>query len=149
MRRPKVLILLVLLLAVVACGDDYGGGGDRDVNGDDLPGQTHELTVDESEADARVGDTVVIRIDENASVGDDWHVTVEPEAEVLEPAGEDFESEGDCDGCGGTKVLSYDVVGEGEATVVLANCYRCTSDGEPSETPPEPAEVEFSVEVTA
>src|SRR5690348_4990628 len=101
MRRPKVLILLALLLPLAACGDDYSGDGDRDVNGDE-EGETVTLTVDEPDAEARVGDTVELRIDENASVGDDWQVTTEPSSDVLEPDGDDFESEGDCDGCGGT-----------------------------------------------
>jgi len=147
MRRSKVPILLaVLLVGAAACGDDYSGDGDRDVNGDDRS-ETVTLTEDEPAAEASVGDTVEVRIDENASVGDDWRVTTEPSEDVLEPDGEDFESEGDCDGCGGTKVLTYEVVGEGATSIELHNCFRCDTEGDSTEEPPAPGDLAFSVNV--
>lgn len=141
MRRPKVLISLALLLPLLAaCGDDEEGGD----SGDDRS-ETVTLTVDEPEADVRVGDTVEIELEENVSVGDDWQVTREPSEEVLELTDEAFESEGDCDGCGGTKVLEYEVVGEGATSIELENCFRCDSEGNSTEDPPDPANVAFSV----
>lgn len=144
MRRPKVPILLALLLLVVAaCGDD---GGEADDTEDE--GETVTLTVDEPDAEVAVGDNVEIRIEENASVGDDWRVTAEPDDTVLKLADEDVEIEGDCDGCGGTRVLTYSAESEGEATVELENCFRCDSEGNPSEEPPDPPNLTFTVEVT-
>jgi predicted secreted protein len=144
MRRPKVLFLLALPVLLAACSDDYSGGGGTDYGGD-REGETVTLTVDEPEAEVRVGDTVELRLDENASVGDDWQVTSEPSADVLELTDEDVESEGDCDGCGGTKVLTYEVVGEGATSIELHNCYRCDTDGNSTEEPPAPADLAFSV----
>ena len=139
-------MLAVLTLLLAACGDDDSGDGDRDANGDDR-GETITLTVDEPDAEARVGDTIELRLDENASVGDDWRVTSEPSEAVLELTGEDFESEGgdDCAGCGGTKVFTYDVVGEGATSIELHNCYRCDTEGNSTEDPPDPADLAFSV----
>jgi hypothetical protein len=140
MRRPKVLFSLTLLLPLLAACE---GGHINDLDED----ETHVLTVDEPEAQAEVGDTVEVRIDENASVGDDWQVTSEPSDSVLVLVDEDVESEGDCDGCGGTKVLTYEVVGEGATSIELHNCYRCDTDGNSSEDPPDPADLAFSVNV--
>ena len=145
MRRPKVLILFALLpVLLAACSDDYSGDGDRDVNGDDRS-QTVTLTADEPEADVRVGDTVEIQLEENASVGDDWQVTSEPSDAVLELVDDDIEVEDDCDGCGGTRTLTYDVVGQGATSIELHNCFRCDADGNSTEEPPAPADLAFSV----
>jgi predicted secreted protein len=156
MRRSKVPIcLLLLLLLAGACGDDdltdYGGDGDRDVNGDPVAeeGETTTLDAEETEAQVAVGDTVVVELEENPSVGDQWQLREEPDGDVLDLEDESIEIEDDCDGCGGTKQFTFTAVGEGETTFVLFNCYRCSSEGEPSEEPPPPAEIEFTVEVAS
>ena len=147
--------MLALLLAG-ACGDDsltdHSGDGDRDVNGDPVEddGETVELGLDAQEAEVAVGDMVVVTLDENQSVGDLWQVAEEPDEAVLRFVEESVEvAQPDNDGGGGTKTFAYEAVGEGETSFVVANCYRCDSEGDSSETPPEPAEVEFTVEVTA
>ena len=159
MRRSKVLILLALLLvAAGACGDDDGGGsGSSSGSGsgtepadDDDEGEATTLDIEETEAEVAVGDTVVIELAANPSVGDDWQLQEEPDGDVLELVDEEVGGiPEDCDGCGGTKTFTFEAVGEGVADLVVFNCYRCTSEGEPSETPPEPAEVEFTVEVSS
>jgi hypothetical protein len=57
------------------------------------------------------------------------------------------EIEGDCDGCGGTKVLTYEVVGQGATSIELHNCYRCDTEANITEDPPDPADLAFSVNV--
>jgi len=150
MRRSKVLISLVFLLLLAgACGDDSGGGGGTTTEPTD-GGETVELDAGATEAEVAVGDTVEVDIEENASVGDDWRFAEDPDDDVLELVDERFELEGEegCAGCGGTVTFVFEAVGEGEAAFTLANCFRCTSEGEPSETPPEPAELEFTVVVS-
>jgi predicted secreted protein len=156
MRRPKVLILLALLtLFAAACGDDgYGGGGDDASDTTDTTegpddGETAVLDLDQRDVQVAVGDTVVVELEENGSIGDDWEFREEPDEGVLRFDGDDYESDDpEAAGSGGTVRFSFEAVGDGGTQFTLYNCYRC-SDGEPSETPPEPAEVEFSVEVTA
>ena len=153
MRRPKVPILLAALtLSLVACGDDYGGDpvettvADDDVDVDEAA----VLDLDQRDVQVDVGDTVVIQLDENASVGDDWQRTQEPDTAVLRFVEESTEATGgDCDGCGGVRHFVYEAVGDGGTTIAAHNCYRCDTEGNSSEEPPEPADVEFSVEVTA
>jgi hypothetical protein len=148
MRRPKVPILLALLVPLAACGDDYSGNGDRDYGGDPV-GETVTLTVDETEAEVSVGDHVVIELDENASIGDDWQVVAESDDAVLDLVDETTESEGDCDGCGATLRRTYTAVAAGETTLELHNCYRCDTDGNSTEEPPEPGDLTFTVEVSS
>jgi predicted secreted protein len=161
MRRSKVLICLVLpVLLAAACSDDYSGDGDRDVDGDpvettepaddDAGGEEAILDLEQTDVQVAVGDTVVVELEENASVGDDWELETEPDGAVLELVAESFDSDDpEADGAGGTVRFEFEAVGDGGTELTFANCYRCTSDGEPSEEPPEPAEVTFSVEVTA
>jgi predicted secreted protein len=156
MRRTTALLATSLLL-LAACGDDYGGEGDRDVDGDPVetteatgtPGDAAVLTLEQTDVQVAVGDTVVIELDENPSVGDQWEVREDPDEAVLEFVEEAFAaSDPEADGSGGVLQFVYEAVGDGGTQLTLFNCYRC-SDGEPSEEPPEPAEVTFSIEVTA
>ncbi len=148
-RNPRILLVVVLLLAA-ACGDDTDDDDDQSST-DEGTEVVVELGLDEPEAEAVVGDAVVVTLDENQSVGDLWQLAEEPDDAVLSLISDEAigPEEEDCDGCGGTREIRFAAVGEGETSFVVANCFRCNSEGEPSEAPPEPAEVEFSVEVTS
>jgi len=83
-----------------------------------------------SEVSMRVGQLLSIVDDEfNASVGDGWTLTREPDATVLERVGEGVVlDEPDAVGGGGTYTLDYTAVGAGSTSVTLEYAYR----GEPA-----------------
>jgi predicted secreted protein len=166
MRRnlPLSLLLAVLALFTMACGDDADDdtgstasdrGSEADEGDEDDDDELDledapRLSLDEREVEVTEGGAVILGMDENQSVGDLWQFAEEPDGSVLELVEEDFEIEDpDTDGGGGTAYFVFEAVGDGETTFVMENCFRCNTDGESTETPPEPAEVEFRVEVTS
>jgi hypothetical protein len=155
MRRTTPLALLALVpLLLAGCSDDYSGGGGRDYGGDPVTTTTRGdepaavLTAEDTETQLEVGETVLVELIENQSVGDLWLLAEEPDDSVLEVVSDEAVGpEDDCDGCAGTRQIELEAVGEGETSFVVANCFRCDAERDSIETPPEPAEVEFTIEV--
>jgi predicted secreted protein len=151
MRRSLVPILLVLLLLAAACGDDSGGDDPEDqpdtTEAADEPAAV--LTAEERDVQVEVGDTVLLELEENQSVGDLWEIAEEPDAAVLELVDDSYEiDDPETDGGGGTARFVFEAVGDGGTTFVMHNCFRCDAEGNSSEDSGDP-DLEFSVEVTA
>ncbi|MCU0268424.1 MAG: protease inhibitor I42 family protein [Acidimicrobiales bacterium] len=92
-----------------------------------------------------VGQRLEIRIDFNASIGDDWRLSDEGDADVLEYLGDDVElDDPEADGSGGTLTYAFEALAGGETSIELTKCYRgsCPDDPDPE---PETAELSFPV----
>jgi predicted secreted protein len=151
MRRSLLPALLAVLLVVAGCGDDSKGDDPREepdttVATDD---PAAVLTAEERDVQVEVGDTVLLELDENQSVGDLWEFAEEPDAAVLELVDDSYEiDDPGTDGGGGTARFVFEAVGDGGTTFVMHNCFRCDDEGNSSEDSGD-ADLEFSVEVTA
>jgi inhibitor of cysteine peptidase len=64
-----------------------------------------------------VGDEVRVALAENPTTGYLWQAAVDPE--VLRPVGDDFEAASNATGAGGTRQLTFEVVGSGTIELVL------------------------------
>jgi predicted secreted protein len=162
MRRTTVPLLALLLMGAAACSDDDGGDGDREYGGEPVettaPAGHDEpfgdgaaiLTLQQTDVQVTVGDDVVVQLDQNQSVGDNWEIQDQPDDVILRFVEEtNAVDDPEADGGGGTVQFIFQAVGDGHAELTVHNCFRCDTDGNSTEEPPEPAEVEFSVEVTA
>ena len=125
--------MFVLVIALVGCG------------GDDSEGGSTVITPDEPWAEVSVGDDVIIEVDENGSVGDNWIVTEPPDQEVVEFVSDEHvqdevvteDSETPLVGVGGVHRFTYAATGEGSTSLVIHNCFRCDAEGN---TPAEDAQ---------
>jgi predicted secreted protein len=108
----------VLLIGLVGCDGDGGAGGGV-------------ITPDESPAEVTVGDHVVIELDENGSVGDNWIATEPPDPLVLQFVSDEYVPDDNPEelvGVGGVRRFTYRAVGDGETSLVIHNCFRCDKD---------------------
>lgn len=122
MRGFAVVTALAVLLAgcTVTRSGEPGPTGSR---GDE---PTWEFTVDDTSVRVEPGDTFVVAVDDNASVGDQWSVSTEPDAAVVSADGDHFVSDTDEDvpGGGGTRYFEFTARESGNTTIELRNCFR-------------------------
>src|SRR5262245_61751717 len=105
----------VALVAVVAVCALTGCFGPRSV----------EVRADAGAAHLNVGERLRVRLGAvNPSVGDSWHLTGGPDVAVLTDSGQDFSSDCDAPGCGGTLHWTFTAAGRGTTTLVFQYCYR-------------------------
>ncbi len=139
MRRFAVLVALVL----AAAGCTVTRSGDARSTGEKGGEPTREFTVGDTSVRVEPGDTFVIAVDDNASVGDLWSVSTEPDAEVVSADGDHFVSDTDEDvaGGGGTRYFEFTARASGSTSIELRNCFRgCREPGDDKR-------YEFAVEV--
>ncbi len=118
MRRFAVLVALLLL--VTSCSVTRSGeprSGER---------RPQRFTIEDTHVRVAAGDAFVIAVDDNASVGDMWSVSGQPDADVVEARGDHYEpdSEEDVAGGGGTREFRFEALRAGTATIELRNCFR-------------------------
>jgi inhibitor of cysteine peptidase len=104
--------LLVVALLIAGC---TGAGGDTAI---DLT-----ATDDGSAIQAALGERIVISLDANPTTGYTWQVAPGLDASVVEFVSEAYQQDAaayGAVGAGGTDVLTFEAVGEGTTTIVLA-----------------------------
>jgi predicted secreted protein len=72
------------------------------------------------------GEEFTISVEDNASVGDMWSVSKEPDAELVTADGDHYvaDSETPAPGSGGTRYFEFTARAEGSTTIELRNCFR-------------------------
>jgi predicted secreted protein len=126
MRRFAAIVALVLLAA----------GCTVTRHGDERPAErksrepTWEFTLEDTSLRVEPGDTFVIVVDDNASVGDMWSLSEEPDARVVDSAGDYYVSESDegSVGGGGKRYFRFLAVESGTTAIELRNCFRGCAD---------------------
>jgi predicted secreted protein len=126
MRRFAAVVTALALLGSGCAGDTGDGTGDG--TGDD----TAEFTLDDTRIDVSAGESFTIAVDDNASVGDDWSLSGDPDSAVVTAQGDDYvaDSDEDTTGGGGTRYFRFDARAAGTTTVELRNCFRGCHDPE-------------------
>jgi predicted secreted protein len=130
MRRLAVAVALVLLgtgCSVTRVGDAHPSAGDTR-SGEEEPAR--EFTIEDTSIRVGPGESFTIAVDDNASVGDLWSVSAEPDASVVESVGDDYVADSDepVAGGGGTRYFRFTATRSGTTTVELRNCYRGCHD---------------------
>lgn len=123
-----MIAVAATVLGLGACG---GGGGGSAFGQEDT-----SIAVD-------AGSTFSIVLSENPSIGDDWRLDQPPDPAVAELVSDDYESEGDAPGSGGTRVFTFAAKAPGTTELVLYDCYRCDGEGNPS-----PDDADLAVRIT-
>ena len=129
MRRLAVVVALVLLVA--SCTATRTGDPPEETTSPTEPTEPTEqpgrrFTIEDTDIRVAPGDSFTVAVDDNASVGDMWSVSAEPDAEVVESRGDHYEPESDEDvvGGGGTRFFEFQALREGATSVELRNCFR-------------------------
>ena len=119
MRRCVFFVALVLL--VTSCTVTREGDPNP---GDQRPAR--EFTIDDTRIQVGPGESFTIAVGDNASVGDDWSLSTEPDARVVTADGDHYVADSDEDvaGGGGTRYFVFTAKENGTTTVELRNCYR-------------------------
>jgi len=96
-------------------------------------------------AEVTDGTLLVVELEQNSSIGDDWQVWGAPDDDVVRLVGATFEADSpEAVGSGGTLRLALLAVGRGEAQLTLHNCYRCDAQGQ---TPTDDRDLAVDVEL--
>ncbi|HEY7593493.1 MAG TPA: protease inhibitor I42 family protein [Actinophytocola sp.] len=122
MRVVAVVVGLVLL--VTSCSVTRTGEARTGERRDAL------FTIDDEQVRVEAGMFFAIAVDDNASVGDMWSVSEEPDPDVVDARGDHYESESDEDvvGGGGTRFFEFQALREGTTSLELRNCFRGCAD---------------------
>ena len=84
------------------------------------------------------GEEFTISVEDNASVGDMWSVSQEPDAALVTADGDHYvaDSEEPAPGSGGTRYFEFTALAEGSTTIELRNCFRgCAQPGDDDRYP--------------
>ncbi|WP_193318102.1 MULTISPECIES: protease inhibitor I42 family protein [Streptomyces] len=107
------LAALALLLTGTACQDD----------------EPEQQRFTDADADAPIevtaGETFVLALGENPSIGWEWTlIDPEPDEAVVRADGDRYDSDGDEPGTGGTRLLHFEAVAAGETEIAVTRLFR-------------------------
>jgi predicted secreted protein len=118
MRRFAAVIALVLLAS--GCTATREGEPRKKTE------PTWEFDLEDTDVRVEPGDTFAIVVDDNASVGDSWSLSEQPDRSVVDSAGDVYVPDSDekVDGGGGQRRFRFLAVRTGTTTIELRNCFR-------------------------
>ncbi|MPZ81948.1 MAG: hypothetical protein GEV28_16765 [Actinophytocola sp.] len=85
-----------------------------------------EFSVEDTHIEVARGESFTIAVTDNASVGDKWTLSEEPDAAVVTTNGDDYvpDSADNREGDGGTRYFLFDATAAGTTSLALFNCFQ-------------------------
>ncbi|MFI6480616.1 protease inhibitor I42 family protein [Nonomuraea sp. NPDC050663] len=128
------------LLALLICLTGCGAGSAVSDYGTVIEGALGTTT----RVEVTKGQRFSLAVPDNASVGDNWELVELPDPKVASYISEEYESEGEAPGSGGTGYFVFNAKWPGTTEVRLFNCWRCKDRAQAT---PESGEAIFAVTV--